>query len=457
MKNKILLALFLLTTIIIHSQRIENNPEFKNRNIVIDTTKTISKIIELDKVIHGFGPSGNFGIAIGSRDLISKNSEELKGYPIMKNLPDSLTNIKEYFIILNDLQFYYQNYKQGLYSKEFFLQSVKVRKRKLSDTIHLTDKMVKNTISVVSGLTADNRIVYIVDTNNNNDYSDDEMKPLLFDLRKHDDIIKNSQSVDIEYFDGNSIKKDQQLLWVNNSYESQELTFSFPQFRYGKVELGNETYLIISESFSLNNSIYLVKDQPYFSDLDRKDMINPYQYFNANGFYIQYSPVSQNNDKVKLTISTNDSENKIIPVANQVGMLAPNIIGVNVLNDLKISLNEYKGKYVYVDFWSSTCPPCIIEFPHINETYNQFNSNEIQFIGVADIRAKTDLKKFVNEKDINWPTIDEAEASTITKGYNINSWPTTYLIDPTGIIIATNLRGKDLYNKLELLGVAKKD
>lgn len=105
MKNKILLALFLLTTIIIHSQRIENNPEFKNRNIVIDTTKTISKIIELDKVIHGFGPSGNFGIAIGSRDLISKNSEELKGYPIMKNLPDSLTNIKEYFIILNDLQF----------------------------------------------------------------------------------------------------------------------------------------------------------------------------------------------------------------------------------------------------------------------------------------------------------------------------------------------------------------
>lgn len=456
MKNKILLALFLLTTIIIHSQRIENNPEFKNRNIVIDTTKTISKVIELDKVIHGFGPSGNFGIGIGSRDLISKNSEELKGYPIIKNLPDSLTNIKEYLIILNDLQFYYQNYKQGIYSKEFFLQSVEVRKRKLSDTIHLTDKMVKNTISVVSGLTADNRIVYIVDTNNNNDYSDDEMKPLLFDLRKHDDIIKNSQSVDIEYFDGNSIKKDQQLLWVKNSYDSQELTFSFPQFRYGKVELGNETYLIISESFSLNNSIYLVKDQPYFSNLDRKDMINPYQYFNANGFYIQYSPISQNNDKVKLTISIDEADNRKTPTAAQVGMIAPNFSGINVLADTKISLDDYRGKYVYVDFWSSTCPPCIIEFPNINEAYNKFNRSVIEFIGIADIRKNTDIKKFVKEKNINWPTINEADKSTITKGYNINSWPTTYLIDPTGKIIATNLRGKDLNNKLELLGISRK-
>ncbi|AJR03386.1 TlpA disulfide reductase family protein [Siansivirga zeaxanthinifaciens] len=455
MKNKILLAVTLLTTILIHSQRIGNNPEFKNNNIVIDTTKTISKIVALDKVVHGFGPSGNFSIGIGSRDLYSE--EELKGYPVMKNLPDSLTNIKEYLIILNDLQFYYQNYKQGIYSKEFFLKKAEERKRKLSDTIHLTDKTVKNTISIVSGLTADNRIVYIVDTNNNNDYSDDELKPLLFDLRKHDDIIENSQSVDIEYFDGNSIKNDKQLIRVGNDYNRKDLMFSFPQFRYGKVELGNETYLIISESFSLNNAIYLVKDRPYFSNLDRKDMINPYQYFNANGFYIQYSPVSQHNDKVKLTISTNDSDNKKTPIAAQVGMIAPNFSGINVLDDMNISLEKYRGKYVYVDFWSSACPPCIIEFPNINEAYNKFNRSEIEFIGIADIRGKTDIKKFVKEKEINWPTINEAETSTITKGYNVNSWPTTYLIDPTGKIIATNLRGKDLNNKLELLGISTKN
>ena len=455
MKNKILLALFLFTTVTIHSQRIENNPEFKNRNIVIDTTKTISKIVELDKVVKGFGPSGNRSMGIATRDLISK--EELKGYPKMKNLPDSLTNVKEYLFILNDFQFYYQNYKQGVYSKDLFIKKAKGNRRKLEDTIYLTNKKVKNTISIVSGITSDNRIVYIVDSNNNNDYSDDELKSLLIDLRKQDDIINNSQFVDIEYFDGKTIKKDKQLISVSNRYRSKDLSFRFPQFRYGKVKLGNENYLILSESFSFNQSIYLVKDRPYFDKLDQKHNIYPSQYLNIDGYYVQYSKVSQNNDKIKLTISSNDSENKITPIANQVGMLAPKLSGINVLNDLKISLNEFKGKYVFLDFWSTSCAPCIKEFPYIKKAYDKFSRNEIEIIGIADIRGKIDIIEFIAKNNVTWPTINEEDSSTHMKGYNINSWPTTYLIDPTGKIIATNLRGKDLSNKLELLGVAKKD
>lgn len=455
MKNKILLTVFLIITITIHSQIIENNPEFKNKNIVIDTTKTISKIVELDKVVNGFGPAGNASVGIASRDLISK--EELKGYPKTKNLPGSLTNIKEYLFILNHFQFYYQNYKQGLYSKDLFIKKAKEKGRKLKDTIYLTNKKVKNTISIVSGKTSDNRIVYIVDSNNNNDYSDDEIKSLLIDVRKQDDIIKNAQFVDIEYFDGRTIKKDKQLISVGNQYRSKDLTFKFPQYRYGKVNLGNATYLIVSESVSFNQSIYLVKDQPYFDRLDQKHRVYPSQYLDIDGYYVQYSKVSQNNNKVKLTISSNDSENKIIPVTNQVGMVAPNISGINVLNHLKISLNEHKEKYVFLDFWSTSCPPCIKEFPYIKKAYDKFSRNEIEIIGIADIRGKIDIAQFVAKHDITWSTIDEGDSLTNTKGYNINSWPTTYLIDPTGKIIATNLKGKDLNNKLELLGVAKKN
>ena len=456
MKNKILLAVYLLTTYTVHAQRIDNNPEFKNKNIVIDTAKTISKIVELDRVINGFGPAGNVSFGIASRDLISK--EELKAYPQMKNLPDSLTNVKNHLFILDDFQFYYQNYKQGIYSKDFFIKKIKGNRRKLADTIYLSDKKIKNTISIVSGKTSDNQIVYIVDTNNNNDYSDDELKLLLIDERKQDDIIKNSQFVDIEYFDGETIKTDKQLISVSNSrYGSKDLSFKFPQFRYGRVKLGDATYLIVSESFSFNKSIYLVKDQPYFDRLDRKHSVYPSQYLNVDDYYIQYSNVSQNNDKVKLTISSNDSENKITPVTNQVGMLAPNLNGINILNDLKISLNQYKGKYVFLDFWSTSCPPCIKEFPYIKKVYDKFDGNEIAIIGIADIRGKIDIKEFALKFNVTWPTIDEKASSTSTNGYVINSWPTTYLIDPKGKIISTNLRGKDLNNKLELLGVAKKD
>lgn len=455
MKNIILLSVYLLTNFTIYAQRIENNPEFKNKKIVIDTAKTISKIVELDRVINGFGPAGNASFSIASRDLISK--EELKAYPQMKNLPDSLTNVKEYLFILDDFQFNYQNYKQGIYSKDLFIKKAKGNGRKLADTIYLTDKKIKNTISIVSGKTSDNRIVYIVDTNNNNDYSDDELKPLLMDIRKQDDIIKNSQFVDIEYFDGQEIKKGKQLISVGKQTRSNELSFKFPQFRYGKVKLGDATYIIVSESVSFDKSIYLVKDQPYFDRLDRKYSVEPYQYLNVDDYYIQYSKISQNNDKVKLTISSNDSENKITPVANQVEMLAPNLSGINIRNNQKISLNQYKGKYVFLDFWSTSCPPCIKEFPYIKKVYDKFDNNEIAIIGIADIRGRIDIKEFALKYNITWPTIDEKDSSTRSEGYIINSWPTTYLIDPMGKIIETNLRGKDLNNKLELLGLTKKD
>lgn len=455
MKNKILLFLFILMTINNYSQEIKKDKDFIPNNIKTNTTKTTSKIVVLDKVIKGFGPTGNSSFGIASRDLIS--AEELKGYPQMKNLPDSLTNIKEYLFILNDLQFYYQNYKQGIYSKAFFIKKME-KNGNINDTIFITDKKVKTTISVVAGHTPNNSIVYLVDTNNNGDYSDEVPKTLLSNLNKQDDIVDNAETVVIEYYDGSSIKKDKQLITVEQYRNSKDLSlsFKFPQYRYGKVQLGNENYLIISESFNRDQSIYLVKDQPYFDRLDKKYMIKPSQYLKIEDDYVKYSPISQNNSKIKLTVSPNDLDNKIIPTTNQVGMIAPNISGVNIFDEAKISLEKYKGKYIFVDFWSTSCAPCIQEFPLIKEVYDKFSENDIEIIGIADIRGKIDAKKFLKDKEVTWSNIDDKNPLTIINGYSIKSWPTTYLIDPNGNIIATDLRGADLNNKLELLKIGKK-
>lgn len=453
--KKSTLLLIILTTFFGYSQKKGNDPDVTNKSLEINSGKTISKIIELDKVVKGIGPGGNQMIGIASRDLMSE--EELKAYPKMKNIPDSLTDVKEYLFIKNYLQFYYQNYKQGIYSKEYFIKKATSNKKNLSDTIHLSTEIIKNTISVVSGLTPDKSIVYIVDSNNNNDYSDDEQKTLISNLRKQDDIIENSQSVDIEYFDGNFIKKDTQLITVSKNSYDDGLLFRFPQYRYGKVKLGDENYLVLAESHSFNESIFFIKDQLNFGPVDRKNRINPSQYLEAGNNYIKYSVVSQNMDKIELTISANDPENKVVPVSNQVGMVAPDISGLNILNDLKISLKEFRGKYVFLDFWSSSCAPCFVEFPEINKAYDKFSKSEFQVIGIADIRGNIDAKEFAKDKNVTWPTIVEQNSSTINKGYTINTWPTSYLIDPTGKIIATNLRGKDLNNKLELLKVSAKN
>lgn len=74
--------------------------------------------------------------------------------------------------------------------------------------------------------------------------------------------------------------------------------FKFPQYRYGKVQLGYENYLIIAETYNTDQSIYMVKDQPYFDRLDRKHKINPSQYLKIENEYIQYWPITQNFDKI---------------------------------------------------------------------------------------------------------------------------------------------------------------
>lgn len=456
MKNTILLVLCILIGINNYSQEIKNNQALIDKKNKTNSTKTTSKEVVLDKVIQGIGPGGIISSGIASRDMISK--EELKGYPKMKNIPDSLTNLKEYLFILNDFQFYYQNYKQGIYSKDFFIKEVEGNKMNLKDTIHLSDKKVKNTISIVAGYTSDNSIVYIVDSNNNDDYSDDIPKKLLSNLNKQDDILDNAVNVDIEYFDGKSIKKDKQLITVEQDRRREKLSlmFKFPQYRYGKVQLGNNSYLIISESNNRNQSVYLVKDQPYFDRIDKKYMITPSQYLKIDDNYIQYTPITQNLSKIKLTISPNDLENKIIPTANQVGMMAPNISGINILNEAKISLEKYKGKYVFLDFWSTSCAPCIKDFPKIKEVFDKFSQNDIEIIGIADVRGKIDIKNFINDQNVTWQNIDEKNPLTINKGYNVNSYPTSYLIDPNGKIIDIDLRGDDLNNKLELLKLGKK-
>ncbi len=456
MKNKVLVLLILLSTFLGFCQDIKKTTDLVNNNLTIKNPETTSLTVALDKVVEGIGPTGLSSFGIASKDRISE--EEQKAYPKMKNIPDSLTNIKEYLFILNDFQFYYQNYKQGIYSKDFFLKKSINNKINLKDTIFLSDKKIKNTISIVAGYTPNNTIVYIIDSNNNDDYSDDEPRTLLSKLNKQDDILDNAIAVDIEYFDGTAIKKDKQLIGVEKSRSDEDLSlmFRFPQFRYGKIQLGNDSYLIISESYNREQSIYLVKDQPYFDRLDRKYKITPSQYLKIEDNYIEYNPISQNLSKIKLTVSPNESENKTTPTTNQVGMIAPNISGINILNDEMISLKKLKGKYVFLDFWSTTCIPCIMEFPKIKEVFDKFSPKNIEIIGIVDVRGKTDIKEFITDKNVSWSTIDDKNPQTIIKGYSINSYPTTYLIDPNGKIIATDLRGDELNNKLELLKVAKK-
>lgn len=423
--------------------------------------------IILSEKVEGFGPKGNTSRSISPKNLL--DSLELAACPKMKNIPDNLSNVVEYCFHLNRFQFFYQNYRNGIFTKDYFLNEATKQKWNLNDTILLTEKYIKTTISIATGINSEGIGMYIIDSQNNDDFSDDALKVLLTSTPySQEEVVSSSCHVEIDCFNGKSIKREKQLMFVKLSrgYINGKLSisFSFPQFRYSKFNYKNKSYLVCAESLNDNQAIYVLNDKPYFTAPGDGKEVLPFQFVLLDGDYFQYFSNSQNAERIILKKVSKESEDignhnvknitftingNLLPVANQVGMSAPEISGLEILKDLNISLSSFKGKYVFIDFWSTTCGPCIAEFPKIKEVYDKYNRNELQIIGVVDDRTKGKIKEFIKGKDINWPNINMNIKSTNVKGYNIKTYPTSYLINPNGVIIATNLRGDELLNKLQ--------
>jgi len=455
-KSLVLTFLITLIHIAIYSQNLQN------------LNKTGSTEIFLNELVDGYGPLGNLSRGIGSNDML--DSMSLIGYPNIKNLPDSLTDLKVYTVIMNQNQFWYQNYRNGLISREYFLNEFKKQNWILGDTCSLTSQMVRNYFSVAVGFDRLYQPKYVIDANGNNDFSDDELYSLNKDLiaRK----VENSKLVCIEYFDGKNVMQENILCAVmlrgSTTKDNIPVSFSFPQFRYAKVLYEGEVFFICSDLNSYGSSIFFLPDKPNFYPITRDKAIKPNQYLTVGNADFRFEPISQNLNRLRLIREIQQTNKKAsksnisdlevprILVSAQIGKIAPEIKGLNVWDGLPLSLTALRGKYVFLDFWFTACGPCIMEFPYIRKVYDTFSSDQLIIIGVVEDDYNRKIKQFMTDKQVFWPTIVKNYSSTNAKGYNIPSWPTSFLIDPDGKIITTNLRGNELFLFLENLKLKKK-
>ncbi|MCY1500860.1 Thiol-disulfide oxidoreductase ResA [compost metagenome] len=119
-----------------------------------------------------------------------------------------------------------------------------------------------------------------------------------------------------------------------------------------------------------------------------------------------------------------------------------------------IKLSAIKAKYILLEFWGSWCGPCRAENPNLVKTYQMYRHKGFEILGVAADDNKTQWLQAVKQDKLPWPNVcdlkgDQNKAVLI---YGINAFPTNFLIDENGVIIAKNLRGEALQKKLaELL------
>ena len=138
-------------------------------------------------------------------------------------------------------------------------------------------------------------------------------------------------------------------------------------------------------------------------------------------------------------------------IQGAVGTAAPEISLPDV-NGKEVKLSSYKGKYVLVDFWASWCGPCRRENPNVVAALNKFKGKNFDILGVSLDKPgeKEKWLEAIKEDKLTWTHISDLQYwnSAVVPLYKIEGIPYNVLVDPSGNIIAENLRGGDLEKKL---------
>lgn len=135
------------------------------------------------------------------------------------------------------------------------------------------------------------------------------------------------------------------------------------------------------------------------------------------------------------------ADSPVVPAAKTI----PAFNGTD-LSGKKLSLADYKGKVVLLDFWATWCPPCRAEVPNVVKTYKDHKARGFEVIGISLDKDKGALKSYIKQNGMTWRQVFDGDSQfAIANKFKVEAIPTTYLVDgTTGAIIAENVRGSAL-------------
>ena len=119
---------------------------------------------------------------------------------------------------------------------------------------------------------------------------------------------------------------------------------------------------------------------------------------------------------------------------------------VKDLNGNDLSLEQYRGKVVLLDFWAVWCVPCIAEMPNVKQVYDKYKDENFQIIGISLDQSRDKLVDYLEKEGITWPQVFDGNGwqNRVAEMYGIRAIPHMYLIDGEGMIRKSGVRGHAL-------------
>lgn len=133
-----------------------------------------------------------------------------------------------------------------------------------------------------------------------------------------------------------------------------------------------------------------------------------------------------------------------------IGSEAENIVGKD-LQGQPLALDDHRGKVIVISFWFTGCGPCMGLIPTEQRLVETYKDHPFVLLGVCGDETAEQARKTAAEHGINWPSWFDGQGGPIVRDWNVRGWPTVYILDKQGRIVAKNLMNEALEAKVKEL------
>jgi peroxiredoxin len=237
-----------------------------------------------------------------------------------------------------------------------------------------------------------------------------------------------------------NIEEQKAVIYHNYDVFRQDASISDEQLQKIKIELSGKLQQL--EELSVATAVDFIRDNAnsivaaYLVYMDALSVNNSSEIEN----HLQLLNPSMSNKFITLT---NNHLEKL--KQREVGKVIPNIELPNTEGTF-ISLESLRGKYVLVDFWATWCGPCIEEIPNLKKAYREYQEKGFEIFSISLDSNREAWVNGIAKYEMNWIHVSDLQVfnSPVVKQLVITYIPNTFLIDPAGVIIATDLREGEL-------------